>query len=160
MTRPGVTVEIEGLFRAAMRADPASMGAGLDLLVGRVDPHSLDFLYRSRLTVLAGAAALTGVAEAHRPTVGGVCLSCGTPGECRTVREIRRAFAAYRVDRPAAIDRAEAWRRGDAWLTATGPAGRTLHVGETPGGWVLRPVPATGFVLLVDGVSGRLTRHG
>jgi hypothetical protein len=90
-----VTARIEALFGSAMRADPVAISAGLDLLTGTLDPYSLDFLRRSRTTVLACGAALTGVRESHRLTVGDRCLSCGTSGMCRTLREVSRVFEAY-----------------------------------------------------------------
>jgi hypothetical protein len=153
--RESLSAKVTALFTDAMRADPQEIAVRLE---GFPTPTAA-FLRRSRTTALAGAAALSGVLESHRLTVGDTCLSCGTTDTCRTLREISLVFGAYLGDRPTCVDRAEAWRRADAWLHQNGYDRHTLRVEEFPQGYLAQPVPPTGFVLAIEGGSGRVARR-
>jgi hypothetical protein len=151
--REFIATKVTALFTDAMRADPHEMAV---LLEGIPTPTAA-FLRRSRTTALAGAAALSGVLESHRLTVGETCLSCGTTDTCRTLREIARVFDAYLGVHPPGVDRAEAWRRADLWFRQNGHDRRALRIDEFPQCYVAQPLPATGFVLVIDR-SGRLRK--
>ncbi|MFC4907617.1 hypothetical protein [Actinomadura gamaensis] len=90
---------------AAMRADPDRLNAGL-LSCGGLDRPETDFVREARVLVLALAAALTTVLRGRGPYGDDLCLGCGIP-DCRTVRAVGEALAAYQVS-PVQLDRTEA----------------------------------------------------
>ncbi|MEV5573683.1 hypothetical protein AB0L06_26890 [Spirillospora sp. NPDC052269] len=148
---------VHSAMAAAMRAEAQRIGAAaLNARLGRPDA---DFAREARTLVLALAVALTSVLHVHRrgtdPYGEGMCLSCGSR-ECRTVRVIAEALAAYQL-RPAAIDRAEAWRRADMWFVRNCSDRVALTVEEFDAGFVARS-SAHQDVLVLDRARGTLTR--
>lgn len=149
---------VHSAMTAAMRADADRLTAALS---SRADLGRFDgaFVREARNLVLALAAALNTVLRVHRrgddPYGANMCVACGS-ADCRTLRAVAEALAAYKV-RAAPIDRAEAWRRADHWFAReVGRPGLPVTVEEFGGGVIAR-VQGRPHVLVLDRFSGSVT---